>query len=208
MKNKSASQPAPARPRLVRRPVGERGFFNLRGLIGLFLCCTGVLIAFFALGAPTGPFQPQPQGMRRQSNDAAGYSFSLANSVGSVRPSTWQYDPVANTFAERAPFPHPVGGFASSVINGHLYVAGARDATNTALQVVWDYDIATNTWTARISMPGTQADLPDSGAALDKLWVFEGGAPFGPIQDASTTAGSAKHADSWSALRLRASATA
>ena len=208
MKNKSTSQPAPARPSLVRRPVGEGGFFKLRDLIGLFLCCTGVLIAFFAFGAPTGPFQPQPQGTGRQPNDAGGYSFSLANTVGSATPSTWEYDPVANTFTERAPFPHPAGGFASSVINGYLYVAGGRDATNTVIQVVWDYDIATNTWTARISMPGTQVDLPESGAALDKLWVFEGGAPFGPIQRASTTAGSAKHADSWPALQSRASATA
>ena len=208
MKNKSTSQPASARPSLVRRPVGEGGFFNRRGLIGLFLCCTGVFIAFFAFGAPTGPFQPQPQEMGRQPNDAGGYSFSLANTVGSATPSTWGYDPVANTFTERAPFPLPAAGFASSVINGHLYLAGGRDATNTVIQVVWDYDIATNTWTARISMPGTQVDLPESGAALDKLWVFEGGAPFGPIQGASTTAGSAKHADSWSALQSRASATA
>ena len=64
MKNKSTLQPAPAHPNLVRRPATEGGFFNLRGLIGLFLCCTGVLIAFFAFGAPTGPFQPQPQERR------------------------------------------------------------------------------------------------------------------------------------------------
>ena len=141
-------------------------------------------------------------------NDAGGSSFSLVNTVGSATPSTWGYDPVANTFTERAPFPLPAGGFASSVINGHLYFAGGRDATNTVIQVVWDYDLATSTWTARIGMPGTQVDLPESGAALDKLCVFEGGPPFGPIQGASTTAGSAKHADSWSALQSRASATA
>ena len=172
MKNESTSQPASARPSLVRRPVGEGGFFNRRGLIGLFLCCTGVLIAFFAFGAPTGPFQPQPQETGRQPNDAGGYSFSLVNTVGSATPSTWGYDPVANTFTERVPFPLPAGGFASSVINGHLYLAGGRDATNTVIQVVWDYDLATSTWTARIGMPGTQVDLPESGAALDKLWVF------------------------------------
>src|SRR6187399_1274474 len=147
MKNKSTSQPAPALPRVVRRPLGEGGFFHLRGLIGLFLCCTGVLIAFFTFGAPTGPFQLQPQGTGLQPNDAGGYSFTLVNTVGSATPSTWEYDPVVNTFTERAPFPHPTGSFASSVINGHLYVAGGRDATNTVIQVVWDYDIATNRWT-------------------------------------------------------------
>jgi len=169
MKNKSTLQPAPAHPNLVRRPATEGGFFNLRGLIGLFLCCTGVLIAFFAFGAPTGPFQPQPQGTGRQPNDAGGYSFSLATTLGSATPSTWEYDPVANTFAERAPFPYPAEAFTPSVINGRLYVAGGRDAINAVIQTAWDYDIATNTWTARISMPDTKVDLPESDATLEKL---------------------------------------
>src|SRR5581483_14806 len=66
--SQSASAPVACRPpvlrsssategrSLVRRPVGEGRFFNLRALIGLFVCFAGVLIAF---GARTGPFQPQ-----------------------------------------------------------------------------------------------------------------------------------------------------
>src|SRR5260370_1082612 len=52
-------------------------------------------------------------------------------SVGSAQPDTWEYDPVANTFTSKTPFPWPAGGFASGVINGHLYVAGGRDRTDT-----------------------------------------------------------------------------
>src|SRR5438067_620664 len=50
--------------------------------------------------------------------------------VMSAQPDTWEYDPLANTFTSKAPFPHPAGGMASGVINGHLYVAGGRDAAN------------------------------------------------------------------------------
>src|SRR5881227_2050040 len=48
--------------------------------------------------------------------------------VISAQPDTWEYDPVANTFTSKTPIPHSVGGAASGVINGHLYVAGGRDA--------------------------------------------------------------------------------
>jgi len=51
--------------------------------------------------------------------------------VTSAQPQTWEYDPLANTFnTSRAPIPHAVGGPGFGVINGHLYVAGGRDAAN------------------------------------------------------------------------------
>jgi hypothetical protein len=66
MKKKSTSQPvrgslgeggsAPPRPPArehLRSSHGEGGFSNLRGLIGLFVCVAGVLIAFFAFGVET-----------------------------------------------------------------------------------------------------------------------------------------------------------
>ena len=107
--------------------------------------------------------------------------------VDSAQPNTWEYDPVANTFTERAPFPHPAGGFASGVINGHLYVAGGRDASNTVIDLVWDYNIATNTWTQRSSMPSL-TNVPGSAVALGRLWVFGGGNPFSADKSSSMTA--------------------
>src|SRR6266850_7899249 len=51
--------------------------------------------------------------------------------VTSAQPTVWDYDPVANTFnTVHAPIPHPTGGAAFGIINGHLYVAGGRDAAN------------------------------------------------------------------------------
>jgi hypothetical protein len=106
--------------------------------------------------------------------------------VTSAQPNTWEYDPVADTFTERAPIPHAVGGAASGVINGHLYVAGGRDATNTVVNLVWDYDIAADTWTERTGMPGINNNVPGNAIALNRLWVFGGGNPFGPIKAPST----------------------
>jgi Kelch motif/Galactose oxidase, central domain len=107
--------------------------------------------------------------------------------VSSAQPNTWEYDPVADTFAERAPIPHSVGGAASGVINGHLYVAGGRDATNTVVNLVWGYDIAADTWTQRTVMPGINNNVPGNGVALNRLWIFGGGNPFGPTKAGSTT---------------------
>jgi N-acetylneuraminic acid mutarotase len=114
----------------------------------------------------------------------SGYNTGL---VDSAQPNTWEYDPVADTFTERAPFPHPAGGFASGVITGHFYVAGGRDASNTVIDLVWDYNIATDTWTARSNMPSV-TNVPGSAVALGRLWVFGGGNPFSANNSSSMTA--------------------
>src|SRR6202035_5180591 len=78
-------------------------------------------------------------------------------STGNITPAflqTWEYDPVANTFVTKTPIPaaNGFGGAGFGVVNGHLYVAGGRDATNTVIATTWDYDIAADTWTARANM--------------------------------------------------------
>jgi len=55
--------------------------------------------------------------------------------VSSAQPNTWEYDPVANTFTERAPIPHAIGGAASGIIDGHLYVAGG--AMRLIQSLIW-----------------------------------------------------------------------
>src|SRR5262245_35179882 len=99
--------------------------------------------------------------------------------VTSGQPDTWEYDPVDNIFTSRAPFPHPAGGFASGIINGHLYVAGGLDDNETPpLNTVFDYDIAADTWTQKNNMPGCQNNVRGGAVALDSLFVFGGGNPF------------------------------
>src|SRR5439155_25872301 len=108
--------------------------------------------------------------------------------VESAQPNTWEYDPVANSFTERAPIHHAVGGVASGIVNGHLYVAGGRDATNTVVNLVWDYDIAANTWTQKAVMLAVPNNGTGSAVALNRLWVFGGGNPFGLAHQSSSKA--------------------
>lgn len=130
-----------------------------------------------------GAFMPDVRSfMASGYNSADGKIYLVSgyntDEVSSAQGDTWEYDPVTNTFTARAPFPHPVGGAASGIINGHMYVAGGRDATNTVVNLLWDYDIAANTWTQKASMSCGQQNVPGSAVAFGKLWVFGGGNPF------------------------------
>jgi len=107
--------------------------------------------------------------------------------VASAQPNTWEYDPVTNTFSERAPIPHAVGGTFFGVVNDHLYVAGGRDATGTVINLLWDYDILTDTWTPKTQMPALQNNVGGSAVALQRLWVFGGGNPFNSAHENSKT---------------------
>src|SRR5207249_10601064 len=103
-------------------------------------------------------------------------------STGNITPAflqTWEYDPVADTFATKTSIPAAAGfgGAGSGVINGHLYVAGGRDANNIVIATTWDYDIAADTWTQRADMPSAD-NVPGSAVIGGKLWIFGGGNPF------------------------------
>jgi hypothetical protein len=126
----------------------------------------------------------------------AGYNTGNASGA---KAQVWEYDPIANTFnTTRMPIPHAVGGPGFGIINGHLYVAGGRDATNTVIALVYDYDIVANTWTARASLPAAN-NVPGSGVVNGQLWLFGGGTPFA---FAPTTNGSVFYdpaSNTWSA---------
>ena len=102
-------------------------------------------------------------------------------STGNISPAfgqVWEYDPIANTFnTTRLDMPATLGGAGSGVINGHLYVAGGRDATNTVVGSLFDYDIAANTWTTRASLPSA-INVPGGGVLNGQLWIYGGGTPF------------------------------
>jgi len=104
-----------------------------------------------------------------------GFNTALSDSG---QPDTWEYDPVAGTYTNKTDIPELAGGYASGIINGHLYVAGGSDAINVSLNTVWDYDIAADTWTQKSNMPGAQNNVRGSAVALDSLFVFGGGNPF------------------------------
>src|SRR5580765_4417746 len=97
--------------------------------------------------------------------------------VDSAQPTTWEYDPVANSWSVKTPIPHAVGGAGAAIINGHMYVAGGRDATNTVIADCQDYNIAANTWAACTSLPSPN-NVPGSGVSAGQFFEFGGGNPF------------------------------
>ncbi|MGH7993372.1 MAG: Kelch repeat-containing protein, partial [Limisphaerales bacterium] len=101
--------------------------------------------------------------------------------VTDAQPNTWRYDPVGNAWTDltgTAPYPHPAGGFGFGVINNHIYTAGGRDASNTVINLTYDFNPATLTYTPKANEPGTNNNVPGSGVAQSALWVFGGGNPF------------------------------
>ena len=103
-------------------------------------------------------------------------------STGNISPAflqTWEYDPVPTPSHTKTSIPAAAGfgGAGSGVINGHLYVAGGRDANNTVIATTWDYDIAADTWTPRANLPSAN-NVPGSAVIGGKLWIFGGGNPF------------------------------
>jgi N-acetylneuraminic acid mutarotase len=83
---------------------------------------------------------------------AGGYNAATVTDE-SVQTTTWEFDPVAGTYTEKAPMLQGLGGAGSGISDSKLYVAGGRDVSSTNLDTLFIYDIATNTWTQGTSMP-------------------------------------------------------
>jgi N-acetylneuraminic acid mutarotase len=101
--------------------------------------------------------------------------------TGNVNPSfgqVWEYDPIANTWnTSRASMPITLGGPGFGIVNGHIYIAGGRNASSTNLNTLYDYNIAADTWTQRANLLAG-VNVPGSAVICGKLWIFGGGNPF------------------------------
>jgi N-acetylneuraminic acid mutarotase len=68
-----------------------------------------------------------------------------------------EYDPVMNVWRARASMAVGRVGPGIAAVNGKIYVmggsVGSSDATRQAVASVEEYDVATNTWTTKASMP-------------------------------------------------------
>ena len=74
--------------------------------------------------------------------------------TGSVTGQTFEYDPAANTWTERAPMPTARGASGVAALDGRIYVAGGLNP-NASVDTVEVYTPATNTWETlpRMSVP-------------------------------------------------------
>lgn len=110
--------------------------------------------------------------------------------IPEFRPTTLEFDPGAETYAEKTPIPVPRGGLAGAVLAGRLFVFGGEGADNS-LGVFDDidaYDAATDSWQKfpplivprhgfgaatlgdRIYLPG--GAIHQGGAATDTVTTF------------------------------------
>jgi len=101
------------------------------------------------------------------------YVVGGITNIGHPRDTTWEYDPVGNTWTVKAPIPHAVAAPGFGIVDGHLYVAGGSDDTNKMVDLCWNYDIAANSWSACARLPFASMEQ-GRGVANRKLYLFGG----------------------------------
>ena len=98
------------------------------------------------------------------------------NSGGSAVKTMQAYNPATNSWSTKANMISVRVGAFSGVLNGLLYVAGGTSGSGSGtigLSTVESYNPATNTWTARGSLPGTRS-FGASAVVNGMLYVIGG----------------------------------
>jgi len=91
--------------------------------------------------------------------------------------TTWEYDPVANTWdTTRANMPVATGGAGYSIVGQNIYLAGTWNNAQGSTQN-YRYDIVADTWTAVAPVP-VNIYRPDSAAIGTNCYLVGGGNPF------------------------------
>ena len=73
--------------------------------------------------------------------------------------------------------PEALGGPGGAAVNGEFFVMGGRDGVNTNRNIVYVYNIATNTWATGANIP-SGVNVPGSAVIDGNIWIFGGGNPF------------------------------
>jgi N-acetylneuraminic acid mutarotase len=116
-----------------------------------------------------------------------GFDLPAAGSPGwNPVAETWEYDPAADAWRQRAPMPTARGGGVAAFVNGKCYVIGgagpmpsASDPTlrprqpQRSLATVEEYDPATDAWRARSPMP-TPCNHMGGEAVNGKIYAIGG----------------------------------
>jgi len=102
-----------------------------------------------------------------------------ANGIAGLELESWVYDPIAQTYQERAPILTPRGGAAGGVLGGRIYVFGGegnRADVDGIFHEVEAYDPVSDSWEALPDML-----IPRHGyaaAVVDDRIYLPGGATF------------------------------
>ncbi len=117
--------------------------------------------------------------LRQGSGQAAGgklYVFGGDSNSGDV-DTTYEYDPVTDTWTPKAPMPGgPRSYAAATALNGKIYVAGGWPE----LRTFEEYDPSTDTWTSKaLLLKGRQS--PGLVSIGDYIYAIGGGSYWGAI---------------------------
>jgi len=69
------------------------------------------------------------------------------------------YDPITNTWAEKAPMPRQRYGAGGAALNGQFYVIGGSNRYGAVLHFVQAYDPAANAWVTKAPLPTARTFL-------------------------------------------------
>ena len=91
--------------------------------------------------------------------------------------TTWEYDPVANTWnTSRAPMPVAMGGMGYSIVEQNMYLAGSWNG-GLGSTLHYRYDIAADAWTQVADVP-VNIYRPASASIGTNTYLVGGGDPF------------------------------
>jgi N-acetylneuraminic acid mutarotase len=112
-----------------------------------------------------------------------------SSSTGGVLSDLDRYDPSTDTWTVLAPMPTPRAGLGVAKLAGGIYAVGGRTSiggpcTGGELAAVERYDIATNTWSPKASLPAARSDV-GAMAIGGKLYAFGGCTAAGGVTSAA-----------------------
>jgi N-acetylneuraminic acid mutarotase len=123
---------------------------------------------------PKGRFLGAAATLTTGSGQPIVYWVAGSSAQGAITKTVQAYNAVTNSWTQKADYPvqayHTNG---AGVIGGKLYVSGGVTIRRIALEGLYAYDPATNTWTARRSLPSA-GHRGVTGVIGDKLYVLTG----------------------------------
>jgi len=120
-----------------------------------------------------------------------GQGPNLTGGVRQIYAHNEEYDPVANTWAIKAPMPTARRSLGVAVLNNQLYAMGGRADNQVAPNYATMYDLneeydpATNIWLTRAPMPESRTGFA-AGAINGKIYVVGGWGTFNTIKLATS----------------------
>ncbi len=119
------------------------------------------------------------------------YFYVVGGKYGGVgtgynESSLQRYDPASNTWTQMAIMPESLRYCGATAYAGRIYVMGGTDRNELRSNRVYEYNIATNSWTllAANMITGRSTVWPDSAASSGRSFIFTaGGAGSGTPQE-------------------------